>query len=81
MKFVKINNELVADWVFSDFKTALKFINLVGDLAEIHDHHPQIINNYNKVQLRLTTHDAGNIITEKDILLANEIEKIEISII
>jgi len=78
MRFEKINNELVADWVFNDFKTALNFINKVGALAEIHDHHPQIINTYNKVQLRLTTHDEGGIITEKDIKLAAAIEKIEI---
>lgn len=62
-------------FLFGDFKQALGFIVQVGILAEKADHHPEIINVYNKVILRLNTHSA-NAITSKDILLAKAIETI-----
>lgn len=74
--FTQQNNQLTAAFQFVDFKQALAFINKVGEVAESHNHHPEIINVYNKVTFKLCTHDAGNIITEKDYLLATEIEKI-----
>ena len=76
MKFTQQNNQLFATFLLVDFKQALGFINKVGEVAESQNHHPEIINVYNKVTFKLCTHDAGNIITEKDYLLANEIEKI-----
>jgi len=51
---------------FLDFKEALSFINRVGDFSEAHQHHPEIINNYNLVTLRLWTHDTDSL-TEKDV--------------
>lgn len=51
---------------FLDFKEALSFINRVGDFSEAHQHHPEIINNYNLVTLRLWTHDRDSL-TEKDV--------------
>ena len=51
---------------FLDFKEALSFINRVGDFSEAHQHHPEIINNYNLVRLRLWTHDTDSL-TEKDV--------------
>lgn len=74
--FIQENNQLTVTFQFVDFKQALIFINKVGDVAESQNHHPEIINVYNKVTFKLCTHDAGNIITEKDYLLAYEIEKI-----
>jgi 4a-hydroxytetrahydrobiopterin dehydratase len=69
-------NKLVKHFKFKDFKTALKFINQVGDLSEALNHHPEIYNVYNKVSLSLTTHDAGNAITEKDFALAKSIDQL-----
>jgi 4a-hydroxytetrahydrobiopterin dehydratase len=46
----------------------------VAFLAEKHNHHPNWYNVYNKVRIELTTHDAGNIVTEKDKALAEEID-------
>lgn len=59
-------------FVFRDFKEALGFIVQTGILAEQADHHPEIVNVYNKVILRLHTH-SESAITEKDILLARAI--------
>jgi 4a-hydroxytetrahydrobiopterin dehydratase len=63
------------DWEFKDFSEALIFINRVGSLAEKHDHHPEIFNVYNKVNLRFSTHSAGGI-TEKDFEIARDIDGI-----
>jgi 4a-hydroxytetrahydrobiopterin dehydratase len=57
------------------FKEALTFVNQVGELAEKFDHHPDIVINYNKVTLTLTTHSAGGL-TAKDFDLATHVEKI-----
>ena len=52
----------------------MEFVNKVAELAEAAGHHPDIDIRYNRVRLGLTTHDAGGI-TEKDINLAQEIER------
>jgi len=70
------NNMLIFNKEFKSFEKAIVFINKVANIAKRHNHHPQIHNTYNKVKLQLTTHDAGNTITEKDKKLAAEIEKI-----
>lgn len=70
------NNKLIKELTFNDFKEAWEFLNEVAALAEEHNHHPEIENVYNKVTLRLCTHDAGNSITEKDKALAKEIDKL-----
>ena len=59
---------------FPDFRAALGFMVAVGCHAEAHNHHPEWHNVYNRVEVWLTTHDAGGI-TEKDIALAREIDK------
>ena len=61
---------------FSDFVQALGFIVKVGLLAEKADHHPEIRNVYHTVWLRLSTHDAGNTVTTRDIRLAKEIDRL-----
>ncbi|MCH8554777.1 MAG: 4a-hydroxytetrahydrobiopterin dehydratase [Schleiferiaceae bacterium] len=61
---------LYAELSFADFITAWAFVTKVALLAEKHAHHPEITITYNKVKLKLTTHDAGNTITEKDRKLA-----------
>lgn len=61
---------------FKDFSSAFAFLTQVAILAEKHNHHPTIENTYNKVTLILTTHDAGNTVTEKDHKLAEAISKL-----
>ena len=63
------------EWIFQDFSEAMDFINMIAVIAENHNHHPEIFNVYNRVTLRFNTHDAGGI-TEKDILIAKDIDKI-----
>lgn len=61
---------------FKSFKEALSFMVRVGFEAEAMNHHPDWTNVYNRVDLRLSTHDAGNKVTSKDVKLAQVIEKI-----
>ena len=70
------NNQLVKSFLFEDFKEAFGFLQQVAFLAEEQNHHPEIYNAYNKVTLKLTTHDAGNTVTQKDRKLAEAIDKI-----
>lgn len=72
--WIEDNNELVRKFEFKNFIEAFGFITSVAILAEKADHHPWWSNVYNKVEIRLTTHDAGNKITEKDKMLAKEID-------
>ena len=62
------------DFEFKDFVTAWGFMNRVALLAEKADHHPNWENVYNKVTIRLSTHDAGGL-TDKDLQLAGNIDK------
>ena len=59
-------------WVFKDFTEAFGFLTKVAILAEKADHHPEIFNVYNRVELVLTTHDAGGL-SVKDFALAAQI--------
>ncbi|MBI1300413.1 MAG: pterin-4-alpha-carbinolamine dehydratase [Alphaproteobacteria bacterium] len=68
------DNALHAEFKFKDFVEAFGFLTQVAMLAEKHNHHPHIENVYNKVKLSLTTHDAGNTVTDKDHKLAKAIE-------
>ena len=70
----QVKNALVAELVFKNFVDAFAFITDVAALAEKHDHHPEWSNVYNRVTIRLTTHDAGNQVTDKDRKLAEAIE-------
>jgi len=69
-------DKLLMDIKLRDFSEAISFLVKVGIEAEKLNHHPEIHNNYNKVVLKLCTHDAGNRVTEKDIVLARAIEKL-----
>jgi 4a-hydroxytetrahydrobiopterin dehydratase len=63
------------EWQFKDFSEAMRFINKIAELAEKHDHHPELFNVYNKVSLKFYTHDAGGL-THRDFNIAAEIDKI-----
>jgi 4a-hydroxytetrahydrobiopterin dehydratase len=70
------DDKLLMDIKLKNFSEALSFLVKVGIEAEKLNHHPEIHNIYNKVSLKLTTHDAGNRVTEKDIVLARAIENL-----
>ena len=57
------------DYVFRDFAQAFGFMAQVAVIAESRNHHPEWFNVYNRVQVTLTTHDAGGL-TERDVTLA-----------
>lgn len=76
IEFKESNNKLYSKIVFKDFKGAIEFINKLAIIAERLNHHPTIHNTYNTVELFLNTHDAGDVVTEKDWELAREISKI-----
>lgn len=61
---------------FADFSEALAFMVRVGIEAEKDAHHPEFQNVYNRVDIRLNTHDAGGKVTEKDLRLAKKIENL-----
>lgn len=76
MNWKEENNKLVGEFVFEDFSQAWAFMTEVAILAERKNHHPDWSNVWNKVVITLTTHDEGDIITEKDRKMADGISKI-----
>ena len=68
------DNSLQKMYEFKDFSEAFAFMTRVAILAEKANHHPWWSNVYNKVEIKLSTHDAGNIVTEKDRKLAEKID-------
>lgn len=68
------NNQLVRSFNFKDFSEAFAFMTRVALIAEKSNHHPNWSNTWNKVDISLSTHDAGDIVTEKDRKLAEEID-------
>lgn len=70
------NNKLQKDFEFKDFARAFSFMTRVAFAAEKMNHHPEWSNVWNKVSISLSTHDAGDIVTEKDKKLADAIDKI-----
>ena len=65
---------LVKEFKFSSFREAMAFMVRVGFEAEAMDHHPDWTNVYNRVAIRLSTHDAGGKVTAKDVELATKIQ-------
>jgi 4a-hydroxytetrahydrobiopterin dehydratase len=76
MSWKEDNNRLVRSLTFKDFVQAFAFMTEVAIHAEKINHHPTWTNTYNKVDFQLSTHDAGDIVTQKDKDLANIIDKI-----
>lgn len=68
------NNTLYRKFEFKDFSQAFAFMTRVALAAEKMDHHPAWTNVYNTVEISLSTHSAGNIVTEKDRKLAQKID-------
>ena len=67
---------LVKTFKFGSFREALSFMVRVSYEAEELNHHPEWTNVYNRVVVRLTTHDAGNRVTVKDVELATRMQRI-----
>jgi 4a-hydroxytetrahydrobiopterin dehydratase len=72
----EINNTIEKTFEFKDFTEAFSFMMRVAFLAEKHGHHPNWSNVYNKVTIQLTTHDKGNVVTQKDRDLAAAIDAV-----
>jgi 4a-hydroxytetrahydrobiopterin dehydratase len=72
------NNKLTREFKFPNFLTALDFVNKVGATAEKIGHHPEIWFTWGKVIITTTTHDAGNIVTQKDVELATAINQLSL---
>jgi len=70
----EIDNQLKRTFEFKDFIEAFAFMTKVAFIAEKMSHHPAWSNVYNRVEISLTTHDAGNTITSKDRALAEAID-------
>lgn len=69
-------NRLQAIFKFRDFAEAFAFMTEVAFRAEKQNHHPNWSNVWNTVEIQLTTHDAGNMVTDKDHKLAETIDRI-----
>lgn len=76
MNWTEKDNKLIGEFVFEDFSQAWAFMTEVAILAERKNHHPDWRNTWNRVVITLTTHDEGDIITEKDRKMADGISKI-----
>jgi 4a-hydroxytetrahydrobiopterin dehydratase len=74
MSWKEENNTLTKTFEFKDFTEAFGFMSKVAIVAEKMNHHPDWNNVYNKVTFHLSTHDAGDVVTEKDRKLADAID-------
>ena len=70
------DNKLVRTFKFADFSEAFAFMTRVALVAECMRHHPEWSNTYNTVHIALSTHDAGGRVTEKDLKLAEAINRL-----
>ncbi len=68
------DNKLIRTIEFKNFVEAFGFMTKVAIVAEKMNHHPDWSNVYNKVEIRLSTHDAGDVVTDKDRKLAEAID-------
>ena len=70
------NNTLRKSFKFKNFSEAFAFMTRVAFIAEKMNHHPNWRNVYNTVEITLSTHDEGNIVTDRDRKLAQKIDKL-----
>jgi 4a-hydroxytetrahydrobiopterin dehydratase len=68
------DNQLYRKCQFANFSEAFAFMTRVAMEAEKMDHHPKWTNVWNTVEIWLSTHDAGNVVTDKDHALASRID-------
>ena len=76
MKWTTEKNKLKKTFTFTDFHRSIWFHDQGCNVAEKMNHHPTWTNTWNKVSFELSTHDAGDIVTERDRKLAEAIDKL-----
>ena len=76
MDWKEENNRLKKTFQFKDFTEAFGFMTKVAIAAEKMNHHPSWTNTWNTVHFELSTHDAGDVVTEKDRSLAKTIDSL-----
>jgi len=74
MKWNESDGALRAELTFADFAEAFAFMTRVGLIAQEQGHHPDMSISWNKVDITITTHDAGGTVTDKDRKLADAID-------
>jgi 4a-hydroxytetrahydrobiopterin dehydratase len=74
--WTEANNALQKTFTFKSFSDAMAWMIKASYIIEKMDHHPEWTNIYNKVHVRLTTHDAGNTVSDKDRLLAAALDEV-----
>jgi 4a-hydroxytetrahydrobiopterin dehydratase len=70
------DNKLYRKFEFKNFSEAFAFMTRVALEAEKMNHHPHWTNVWNRVEIWLSTHDAGNVVTDKDRKLAQSIDRL-----
>ena len=73
----RTGNTIERDFQFDDFLHAVHFVNRIAELAEHANHHPDILINFNRVKLMLSSHDSGGV-TQRDIQLAAKINQLKL---
>jgi len=68
---------LIREFQFKGFLKTMSFVNAIAWEANRVMHHPDMEVSFNKCKVKITTHDEGNTLTEKDFLLANKIDRLE----
>ena len=76
MAWKEVDNRLTRTFKFKDFSEAFGFMTRVALIAEKMDHHPTWTNTWNSVSFELSTHDAGNKVTDRDRKLAEAIDRL-----
>lgn len=74
--WIESNNSLHQTFEFATFSEAFAFMTRVAMIAEKMNHHPQWTNVWNRVEIILQTHSAGNIVTDKDRQMADAIDNL-----
>lgn len=76
MAWKETDNKLTRTFKFKDFNEAFGFMTRVALVAEKMDHHPTWTNTWNTVSFELSTHDAGDKVTDRDRKLAEAIDRL-----
>lgn len=71
-----IDNHLVKVFRFDNYLNSVEFVKAIAVIAERQLHHPQMVIDYLQITIRMTTHDQGNVITNKDYTLSKRIDMI-----
>ena len=72
----ELDNKLIKKFVFKNFIESVAFVTKISIISEKFDHHPEIHVMYDKVTITLSTHELGNIVSEKDHALSKEIDNL-----